>query len=182
MTATGGAPREAVATPINAAVIGEAAYKVSTLLNGLGFITLAVTGFRNPLRIRPVPTAIGALLVASGTALGVVAIPMEAETLLFIITAKASLALAALAFTSLATGLLVGWDRTPHISGALLLVAAALLVFSEIGWSLHVATENKAELLASLLTAAGGVVFFRSFGRLRFLPIESQSDNTSPAI
>jgi hypothetical protein len=168
-----------VATPINAAVIGEAVNKVSTLLNAQGFITLAVAGFRNPL-IRPAPTASGALLVASGTALGVVAIPMEAETLRFNITAEASLALAALAFTSLATGLLVGWDRTPLIAAIMLLAAAALLVFSEIGWAFYVATESKSELVTALLTAAGGVVFFRSFGRLQFLPIESRTDHASP--
>ena len=158
-------------------------YRLSLLLEGLGFLTLAFAGLRSPLAIRPVPVAAGSIVLATGTALGVVAIPVDSEVLLFVITAKTSLLLATLGFTSLAAGLLTGWDRSPTLPGALLLAAAGLIAFSEIGFAMYIYEESTFQVIAALLTAAGGLLSFRFFGRLRFLPIESQADNrTSPAV
>ena len=149
-------------------------YKISLTLEGIGFLILAVAGFTCPLAIRSNWAAVGLLVLASGTALGVVAIPLETETLLFAVSAKIALSLATIGFTAFAAGLLTAWDGRPRIAGGMVLASAGLIVFSEIGWALYVLDESFIQLLAALLTAIGGVLFVRFFGRIRFLPIGSQ--------
>ena len=163
-----------VGTLVYAVASQGTVYKISLTLEGVGFLILAIAGFTCPLAIRSNWAAAGSLVVASGTALGVVAIPLESETLLFAVSAKISLSLATIGFTALAAGLLAAWDGTPRIAGGMVLAAAGLIVFSEIGWALYVLDESLIQLLAALLTAVGAVLFFRFFGRLRFLPIDSQ--------
>jgi len=155
-----------------ATLVVDPIYRLSLVLEGMGFLVLALTGMRSPLAIRRVPSAFGSLILAAGTALGVVAIPFDQETSLFVITAKTSLVLATLGFAALAAGLLTGWDKAPRMPGAIILLAAGLIVFSEIGWALYVLDKDALQLLAAGLTATGGVLFFRFFGRLRHLPVE----------
>ncbi|MDH5371701.1 MAG: hypothetical protein OEX97_02015 [Acidimicrobiia bacterium] len=155
-----------------AALIPNPDYRLSLLLEGTGFLMLAITGFRSPLAIRRFPAAAGSLVLASGTALGVAAIPFDDEVSLFAISAKTSLSLATIGFTALAIGLVTEWDRAPRLPGAIILVAAGLIVFSEIGWSLYIFDQDAVQVVPSMLVAGAGVLFFRFFGRLRHLPIE----------
>lgn len=150
-------------------------YRLSLVVNGVGFFILGAFGLRSPLAIRRAPSAFGCLMLAIGSAIGVVVIPNETAASLFYFAAMAALALASFGFGSLAIGLLLEKDDRIHLLGATLLGAGFLLAFAEIGWAVYVSRTNPIEAVAAVLTAAGALLFVRFFGRLRFLPVEKGS-------
>ncbi len=166
-------------TLLYAALISVPDYRLSLLLEGIGLVVLAITGLRSPLVIRRYPSAIGSLFVAAGCALGVEAIPFTAEVSLFYYTALTAISLSAVGFFALAAGLLAGRDRTPRIPGSVLVAAAGLLAFSEIGWALFIFDQNAMEAAAAVLVAGGAILFIRFFARLRHLPIQGRPGTAS---
>ena len=157
-----------------AALISELDYRVSLLLEGTGLLVLAITGLRSPLVIQRYPSAIGSVFVGAGCAIGVEAIPFTSEVSLFYYTALTAISLSAIGFFALAAGLLLGRDRTPRIPGSILVAAAGLLAFSEIGWALFIFDQNTMEAAAAVLVAGGAILFIRFFARLRYLPVHGK--------
>ncbi len=146
-------------------------YRLSLLLNGLGFLLLGITAVRSPRTIRRTPTATAAILIASGSAVGLALIPKEDAVSLFYYAAMGSFALAVAGFSSLSLMLVY---RRPSLQSPISAIrtAALLLAFGEIGWALYMIGENLYEVLAAVMVATGAMLLMRFFGRLRELPIE----------
>ena len=162
-----------------AALTAELDYRLALLLEGTGLLILAITGLRFPLVIQRYPSAIGSLLVGAGCAMAVEAIPFTAEVSLFYYTALTAISLSAIGFLALATVLLTGRDRTPRIPGSILVAAAGLLAFSEIGSALFIFDQNAMEAAAAVLVGGGAILFIRFFARLRYLPVHGRPGTAS---
>ena len=109
-----------------------------------------------------------------GCAIAVEAIPFTAEVSLFYYTDLTAISLSAIGFLALATVLSVGRNRTPRIPGSILVAAAGLLVFSEIGWALFIFDQNAMEAAAAVPVGGGAILFIRFFARLRYLPVRGR--------
>jgi hypothetical protein len=108
-------------------------------------------------------------MITVGSTIGMAAIPVTEQTSLFDLVGRAGFGLTALGFGGLSISLLVR-PRALPLAGMLIVAAAVLVAFANIGWS--IAAANDLAWLGSLLIAIAGILAIRSLSRLRHLPVQ----------
>lgn len=147
---------------------------VSFSLILLGLATVGVEGIRRPRALSRRGIAAGAIMLAAGSLLNAVSIPVVYGTLLADALTTLGLVVIGLGELAVAVGLIGVHRRILNRGGVALMVGIGLLAAGELIWAADVVTVEPINALGAVAIAIGCLIGINSLGRLRDVPIEGE--------